>query len=492
MSNIPKAYLACYVLLALAASALAVEDTVSPANTVVVINAASPASDKVAREWMHLRGIPDAQALVLKEVPVAHSMPLADFRKLVLDPLEAELVRRGRAERTTLVAYGPDFPTAISFDDAQMPEGRKSPGSLTGFTLLAPWLAEGAKAFTALDVNQYAERALDFEFPGSAEGQRAKADERNGRAEKLFMVKDFSGAEALLKDLTRDIAAPAMLFNLACAQAVQDKKADALATLGRAIDAGWFNVRQASALKGIREDPAWPALVKRMQAQTARIRPGPSTPFVNLPSRAGSPPGRLAIMLAATSGRGVSIDEALAHLKRSVEADRKKPDGAVYFMVSTDIARTPPRSGYFAAAANALRELGVQAEVLEGVLPPKGSKVSGAVIGIADFNWESCGAEIQPGAWCDHLTSFGGALQPNGGQTPLTVFLKYGAAGSGGAVFEPLNLPMKFPSAFMHVHRARGLSLIEAVHRTMSCPYQYLVVGDPLSRPWPRPVEKAR
>ena len=92
---------------------------------------------------------------------------------------------------------------------------------------------------------------------------------------------------------------------------------------------------------------------------------------------------------------------------------------------------------------------------------------------------------MQPGAWCDHLTSLGGALQPNGGQTPLTALLRAGAAGAGGTVAEPLNHPFKFPSAFVHVHRARGLSLVEAVHRSMSGPYQYLVVGDPLSRPWP-------
>jgi hypothetical protein len=28
------------------------------------------------------------------------------------------------------------------------------------------------------------------------------------------------------------------------------------------------------------------------------------------------------------------------------------------------------------------------------------------------------------------------------------------------------------------------LSLVEAVYRSMSGPYQYLVVGDPLSQPW--------
>ncbi|MBN8525160.1 MAG: hypothetical protein J0M02_07485, partial [Planctomycetes bacterium] len=130
--------------------------------------------------------------------------------------------------------------------------------------------------------------------------------------------------------------------------------------------------------------------------------------------------------------------------------------------------------------------LGVEGRILDGVLPPAGATVAGAVVGIADFDWASSGARILPGAWCDHLTSFGGALQPDAGQTPLTAWLRGGAAGSGGAVGEPWAFPSKFPSSFLHQHRVEGLSLVEAVHRTLAQPFQYLAVGDPLSRPWGR------
>jgi hypothetical protein len=222
-----------------------------------------------------------------------------------------------------------------------------------------------------------------------------------------------------------------------------------------------------------------------MQGQALHIVPGASSPFTPMPGRAGSPPGRLAILLGATSGRGLTVDEAIANLERSVAADGTHPAGAVWFMASADEARTGPRRWAFPAAAAILRSLGLQAEIRDGVLPPRGAQVVGATIGVAGFDWAANGAQIQPGAWCDHLTSFGGALQPDAGQTPLTAFLRAGAAGAGGTVAEPLNYPFKFPSAFVHVHRARGLSLVEAVYRTMSCPYQYLVVGDPLSRPWP-------
>lgn len=458
---------------------------IGPATTVVVINGASVASAQVARAWMRLRGIADDRAVVLDGVPTDQRMPLADFRRLVLDPLEAALVRQGRAASTSLVAYGPDFPTAIVFDDAGMTAGFRSPGSLTGMTLLAPLFAAGAKVFTAPEANRYADRP---ETPGLRESMRAMADERMQRADQLLLDKKFPEAETLLRALAGDIPAPGVFYNLACVQALDGRTVDALAALGRAIDAGWFDEqhsRKDPDLASLRSDPAWPALMTRMQAQALRITPGPSLPFTVTPARDGSLPGRLAILLGAIGARGLTVDESIANLTRSVAADGTRPAGAVWFMASGDEARTGPRRWAFAAAANALRAVGVQADVREGILPPKDAQVVGAMIGIADFDWAASGATMQPGAWCDHLTSFGGMLQAGAGQTPLTAFLRAGAAGAGGTVTEPLNYPFKFPSAFVHVHRARGLSLVEAVHRSLPCPYQYLVVGDPLSRPWP-------
>jgi hypothetical protein len=191
------------------------------------------------------------------------------------------------------------------------------------------------------------------------------------------------------------------------------------------------------------------------------------------------------MVLGNIGPRGLSEAEIQAQLAASIAADGSAPRGTVWFMVSGDQARTGPRRWAFAAAAKALRELGIAAEVRDGVLPPRDAQVAGATIGIADFDWPGSGAGILPGAWCDHLTSTGGALQAGAGQTPFTVFLRAGAAGSGGAVSEPLNHHEKFPSAFVHLHRVRGLTLVEAVHRSMACPYQYLAMGDPLSRPWP-------
>jgi len=487
----PATRLALLAILTIAAHAGEPAATVTSDTTVVVINGDSPASGEVARAWMRLRGIAEDRAVVLMGIPLQHQVSLAEFHRLVLAPLEVELVRRGRAASTVLVAYGPDFPTAISFDDAGQTMGFRSPGSLTGMTLLAPLHAGGARMFTAPEANPYADRP---ELPGLRESLRAMADVRMQRADQLLLDKKYTEAEALLRALADHIPAPGVFYNLACAQALGGMPTEALGSLGKAIDAGWFDeqhARKDADLSTLRNELTWPALIARMQAQALRITPGPSVPFSVLPARDGSPPGRLAILLGATSGRGLTIEEIIANLTRSVAADGITPAGTVYFMASKDEARTGPRRWAFTAAAQALHALGVHAEVREGILPPKDAQVIGAVIGIADFAWAANGAIIQPGAWCDHLTSTGGALQKGAGQTPLTAFLRAGAAGAGGTVAEPLNYPFKFPSAFVHLHRARGLSLVEAVHCSLSCPYQYLVVGDPLSRPWPRPVTVA-
>ena len=472
------------VLLVLMSALLSAVE-VSSANTVVVINGASTGSAQVARAWMRLRGVADEQAITLPGVPSDERITVADFRRLILDPLEVELVRRGLAASTLVVAYAPDFPTEISFDDSGLSAGCRSPGSLTGMTLLAPLLDAAPAVFTAPGANPYAEQPV---APGFKEEVRATADPRSARCDQLLTAKDYPAAEILLKQLAHDIPAPGVLYNLACAQALSGGADAALATLGRAIDAGWMHdqhSQQDPDLAALRTHPTWPDLIKRMRVQATSIRPGPSVPFTQEASRGGSPPGRLAILLGNTTGVGLSVDETITNFTHTVAAEAVRPTGTVYFMASSDVARTGPRRWAFAAAAAVLGELGVHAEIIEGNLPPRGAQVIGATLGLETFDWSASGAVMQPGAWCDHLTSFGGVVRVDNGQTSYAALLRAGAAGAGGTVTEPLNHHYKFPSAFVHVHRARGLSLVEAVYRTMSCPYQYLVVGDPLSRPWP-------
>lgn len=191
----------------------------------------------------------------------------------------------------------------------------------------------------------------------------------------------------------------------------------------------------------------------------------------------------LSTMLAMTSGRGNSVREAVAYLTRSAAADGSHPPGTIYYSRTGDV-RSKTRQGDFDAAIDDLRRAGVRAEVVDSALPGGKRDVMGVMAGVSDFNWPASGSEILPGAFCEHLTSFGGILAENGGQTPLTEWLRRGAAGSCGTVIEPYAMQDKFPVAALHVHYARGCTLAEAFYQSVFGPFQLLIVGDPLCRPW--------
>jgi hypothetical protein len=94
-----------------------------------------------------------------------------------------------------------------------------------------------------------------------------------------------------------------------------------------------------------------------------------------------------------------------------------------------------------------------------------------------------------PGALVDNLTSAGGQLQipppkNTNPQTAVVQYLREGATGASGTVIEPYAIGAKFPNAFLHVHYARGCSLVEAFYLSVQAPYQLLIVGDPLCQPW--------
>lgn len=201
------------------------------------------------------------------------------------------------------------------------------------------------------------------------------------------------------------------------------------------------------------------------------------------PLEAGGAGYLLSTMLAVTSGRGNTVPEVISYLSSAAEADGTQPKGTIYFMKNGDVRSTTRQPG-FAPAVAELKQLGIQAEILEGKLPSERNDVQGLMAGSADFDWPASGSKIKPGALCEHLTSFGGVLRANAGQTPLTEFLRYGAAGATGTITEPYAIQDKFPLPAVQVHYARGCTLAEACYQSLAGPYQLLVVGDPLCRPW--------
>ncbi len=199
----------------------------------------------------------------------------------------------------------------------------------------------------------------------------------------------------------------------------------------------------------------------------------------------GAAPGQryiLSTMLGVTVGRGNSVDEILKYLRRSITADGTRPRGTIYFMWNRDI-RSSTRDKCFPAVAAQINAAGGRAVVLQGRVPTGAKDVAGMMVGTSDFDLAKSGILILPGAICDHLTSAGGNMEANY-QTPLTEFLRHGAAGASGTVCEPHALQAKFPLPSIQLHYVRGCSLAEAFYQSVSGPYQLLIVGDPLCQPW--------
>lgn len=198
----------------------------------------------------------------------------------------------------------------------------------------------------------------------------------------------------------------------------------------------------------------------------------------------------LSTMLGVTQGRGNTVAEVVGYLKRAAQADGTRPRGTFYYMKNNDI-RSVTRHGCFDAAAAQLKRMGVSAVVAPGVLPAGAQDVLGVMTGAEDVNVGKSGDRLLPGAIVDNLTSYGGALEQSMGQTPLSAFLRAGAAGACGTVFEPLALQAKFPLPSLFIHYARGCSLAESFYQSVSGPYMLLVVGDPLCQPFAVPPKVA-
>ena len=191
----------------------------------------------------------------------------------------------------------------------------------------------------------------------------------------------------------------------------------------------------------------------------------------------------LSMALGVTYGRGNTVEEILQYLKRSAAADDTHPRGTIYFVRNEDV-RSRVRDNLFPQAVKEIEELGISAQIIKGTMPINKNDVQGVVMGTPDFDWKASGSTILPGAICDNFTSFGGIMAKDSAQTPLSEFLRFGAAGASGTVTEPYAILQKFPLPMIQVHYARGCSLAEAFYQSVTAPYQLLIVGDPLCRPW--------
>ncbi|MBC8116732.1 MAG: hypothetical protein H7062_20245 [Candidatus Saccharimonas sp.] len=489
----------------------------APENVAVVVNADSPASVAVADEYVKLRGIPAANVIALSKLSHIEQMPVDKFREEILGPVLKTIEGRGLSPQIDCIAYSADLPTAIHVESdigqQKLPRTLTPVASINGLTFLHRLTMVRDIHYLDLNANLYARRVVansadsqwkPDELQTYAEAIR-RLDEESARrrprqeeqpVDALWPANDkalFAAVDALIELKRAHPQSSDLLYNLACALASIDRPTEAVATLKDAVRAGWWDHRHAARdpdLRSLRDLPEFKPLLDEMKSLTFEMQPacGFRAEAGWLPNGEPTEPQGgarylLSTVLAVTAGRGNSVEDALASLRRSAAADGTKPTGTVYFLRNGDI-RSTTREWAFEAAAKRLKALGVNAVIEDGVLPQQKTDVAGAVIGIADFDWPKSGSSMLPGAIVEHLTSFGGVMTTGSGQTPLTEFLRHGAAGSSGTVTEPFALQAKFPNAFLHVHYASGCSLAEAFYQSVTGPYQLLIVGDPLCAPW--------
>lgn len=481
-----------------------------PENAVVVVNSESKSSLLIANHYIFLRNIPASNVIYLKDIPQGEFIDLKEFREKILMPIFKTIDRRGLADHVDYVIYSSGFPTSVKayavrekLKTSDDPKLKK----LAGNKFLAPELsltsatfyyqsiiAEDHSFYLSMNSNLYmrkrTQNVLKLPFVGKDQVQFNKAV-RFARENK------YGDAASILSSLAaKHPKQMAVLYWLARVYAWNGDSAKSVKWLKHAIAAGWSYREYTSS------DPGFAELLDDPDFQST-LEFIPNLPFQHLATQSfrgknywapnGSVNSRpdqgarfmLSTMLGVTRNQGNTEQETLRYLQRSIMADGTRPEGTFYFS-DTNKIQTIPRQPGFADAVEELRLFGFKAEIIKSILPMKRSDVAGLMIGSGKYDWRSSASKILPGAICESLTSYGGRLAPETKQTKLSEFLRYGAAGSSGTVREPFALQAKFPAPRIHLHYARGCTLAESFYQSVSGPFQLLIVGDALCRPWAR------
>lgn len=448
-----------------------------PETTLVVVNGASPVSRLVANEYVRLRDIPQSHVVYLEDIPQLGTVGLDFFLERIWEPVRRHMADRGLADRIELVTYSADFPYAVDFRTRR--SQKWSHASLTGVTYLIR-AVQAEEEFWDLQINDY----FGVTFSGQ---RRATSEERSLalRANQAMQQQRYGEASKAFEKLLETYRTHAnSWYNYACCLARLGQKERACDALAQAVDLGFNGAEHAASdvdLASLRGAPRFRALLERMKKTEAQ---GPRITIELKPSRAFTRAGGayLSTQLGYTGRYGNSVPEILAYLRAAAGADGTSPAGTVYLCRNGDI-RSKTREPFFPTLIAELERRGRNVELLDGVLPTGKADVIGAVVGRASFSWAKSKSRILPGAICEHLTSHG-ANFGTPGQTKLSEFLRHGAAGASGTVVEPLAIHQKFPNPLIHVFYADGCSLAEAFFQSVWGPFQLMVAGDGLARPF--------
>lgn len=478
-----------------------------PETMLLVVNAASPISLTVANAYVQMRDIPQSHIVWLDDVPAADSIDIDTFRNRIWKPISDYIASNHLEKDIDAIIYSADFPYRVDFksdlksNKVTNSRYRGNFASLTGLTYFAHRVERGDISYVGEnyyfrhDLAPYAKPS----HPISAVEVKAMDD-----ATKELDHKDYNRAvevlQPLVNDHPRNVKAWYLLSRGQAALGHNDK---AMQALSKAVDLGWshsLTIRNDNLFKPLQTYPGFTELIHKMQHivgpfqsthgfRSQYIWTGGELPVYDPKVTDSLDQYYLSTMLAYTGLQGNSVPEVLKYLKEAVSSDGSFPHGTVYLMENSDI-RTETRENSFHATVEALTKRGHRVAILvsgqdgqNGILPRNKQDVIGAVVGYRRYDWARSHSRLLPGAIAESLTSFGGDFD-RFAQTKLTEFLRYGAAGSSGAVAEPYSIQAKFPSPSLHIHYADGSSLAEAFYQSIEAPYQLIIVGDPLARPF--------
>jgi tetratricopeptide (TPR) repeat protein len=500
--------LACALLIPLCATAGGGSET-----TLVVVNARSPLSVRIANEYVHLRAIPEEHVVWLDEVPSMGSISIEEFRKKIWLPIREFIQAHQLEEEIDVITYSGDFPYAVNFTaDLKGKEIEKNKylggmASLTALTYFARRVEAGDIGY--LGRNYY---YRDFAGPkitatASPPVSYPRLEEKEVRqlrkaASNSLKRKDPAAAVASYQKILDSFPdSPRNWYNLSRSLAAAGETDKSLEALTMAVDYGWSNSLRADSdpyFKSLHTDPKFQELLERMATAYGPflLTHGFRNQYVwsNADLAYWEPTDSLnqyylSTLLAYTSDRGNSFAEIMNYLTTAANSDGTHPEGTVYLLENSDV-RSETRQPLFPATLAELARRGHKGEVLRrgkggqnGVIPVGKEDIIGAVVGYRNFQWQKANSRLLPGAIAESLTSYGGHFDL-ARQTKLTEFLRQGAAGSSGAVAEPFSFQEKFPVPLMHAWYADGCSLSESFYQSVKFPYQLIIVGDPLARPF--------
>jgi len=191
---------------------------------------------------------------------------------------------------------------------------------------------------------------------------------------------------------------------------------------------------------------------------------------------------RLTMLLAASN-----VSQAKALIDRGVKADgslatKKAPTANIHFVEASDVPRNVRK--YFYPPAGPMPGIKAKVYLDKAEALKNRSNVLLYEIGAESVDYLDT-ISFLPGALADHLTSYGGALQPGHSQMTAFSWIDAGVTATYGTTSEPCAHWQKFPhpQALLQFY-VQGATAIESYWKSVMWPQQGLFVGEPLAAPF--------